>query len=98
MSRTKEARHIERDETCKCKCRLDVGVCNNKTRWNEDKCRCKYEELIEIGICEKQFIWNPINCKCRNKLVDKLVEECSENTDENEMIYNGTLNAKLCNS
>ena len=23
---------------CKCKCRLDVSVCNNKQRWNDDKC------------------------------------------------------------
>ena len=27
MSRTNETRHIE---TCKCKCRLDASVCNNK--------------------------------------------------------------------
>ena len=34
------------------------------------------------------------------KLIDKLVEECSENIDENEMIYNATLNdhRKVCNS
>ena len=40
------------------------------------------------------------NCKCRRKLVDKLVEECSENFDGNEMIYNGTLNdfESLCSS
>ena len=30
MSRTNETRHIEWHETCKCKCRLDVIVCNNK--------------------------------------------------------------------
>ena len=29
MSRTNETRHIERHETCKCKCRLDASVCNN---------------------------------------------------------------------
>ena len=29
-------------ETCKCKCRLDASVCNNKKRWNDDKCRCEY--------------------------------------------------------
>ena len=42
MSRTNETRHIEWHE-CKCKCRLDGSVCNNKQRWNEDKCRyeCK---------------------------------------------------------
>ena len=34
------------------------------------------------------------------KIVDKLVEECNENIDGNEMIYNETLNdyEKVCNS
>ena len=32
---------IEWHKTCKCKCRLDASVCNNKQRWNEDKCRCQ---------------------------------------------------------
>ena len=40
MSRTKETRHMKWHETCKCKCRLDARVCNNKQRWNEDKCLC----------------------------------------------------------
>ena len=30
MSRTNETRHIECHEMCKCKCRLDASVCNNK--------------------------------------------------------------------
>ena len=48
------------------------------------------------------------NCKCRNKLVDKLVEECSENIDGNKemmKLHNETLNMislndyeKVCNS
>ena len=37
MSRTNETRFIEWHETCKCKCRLDASVCNNKQRWNDDK-------------------------------------------------------------
>ena len=41
MSRTNETIHIEFHETCKCKCRLDGSVCNNKQRWNDDKCRCE---------------------------------------------------------
>ena len=32
MSRTNEKRHIEWNETCKCKCRSDARVCNNKLR------------------------------------------------------------------
>ena len=38
MSRTNETRHIKWHETCKCKCRLDASVFNNKQRWNDDKC------------------------------------------------------------
>ena len=49
MSRANETRHIEQHGTCKCKCRLDASVCNNKQRWNEDKCRCECEELIHVG-------------------------------------------------
>ena len=40
MSRTNEAKHIKWNETCKCKGRLDATVCNNKEKWNENKCRC----------------------------------------------------------
>ena len=30
MPRTNETRHMEWHETCKCNCRLDSSVCNNK--------------------------------------------------------------------
>ena len=46
MSRTNEIRHIKRHEICKCICRLDAIVCNNKQRWNNDKCRWEYKELL----------------------------------------------------
>ena len=111
ISRTNETRHMKWHEACKCKCRLDVSVCNNIQLWNKDKCRCECRELIDIEMCDKGFIWNPSNCDferdklcdireyldyqnrtCRKKLVDKLVEECSENIDGNEMIYNETVN------
>ena len=114
-SRTNEARYIGWHETCRCKCRLDARVCNNKKRWNKDRCRCECKELIDKRICDKGFIGNPSNsecgcdkscdvgecldyknCKCRNKLGDKLVEECRENIDGNEMTYND--HEKVCNS
>ena len=46
MSRTNKMSHIEWHKTCKCKCRLDPSVCNNKQCLNEDKCRCECKELI----------------------------------------------------
>ena len=64
LSRTNETRHIEWYETCKCKCKLDASICNNKQRWNNDKCRCECKELIDKGVCNKGPIWNPSNCEC----------------------------------
>ena len=63
MSRTNETRFIEWNEKCKPKCRLDAVVCNNKQRWNKNKCRCKCKELIDKWVCDKGFIWNPSNCE-----------------------------------
>ena len=76
MSRTNETGHIEQHETRKCKCRLDARVCNNKQRWNDDKCRCEYKELIDKGVCDKGFIWNPSNCEC----------ECDKSCDIGEYL------------
>ena len=76
MSRTNEKRHIEWHETCKCEYRLDAIVCNNKQRWNNDKCRCECKELIDKGVCDKGFIWNPSNCEC----------ECDKSCDTSEFL------------
>ena len=64
MSRTNERRHIKWHETCKCECRLDASVCNNKQRWDDDKCWCEYKELIDKCVCDIGYIWNPSNCEC----------------------------------
>ena len=64
MTRTNETWHIKWHETCKCKCRLDDSVCNNKQGWNKGQCRCACKELIGKGLSDKDFIWNPVNCDC----------------------------------
>ena len=53
MSRTNETRHIEWHETCKCACKFGANICNNKQRWNNDKCRCECKELVANGVCDK---------------------------------------------
>ena len=55
MPRTNETRHIKWRETCKCICRLDAIVCNNKQRWNNDKYWCECKELIDKGVCDKGY-------------------------------------------
>ena len=97
MSRTNKKRHIEWHETCKCECKFGANICNNKQRWNKDKCGCECKELIDKG----GFIWNSSNCececdkacdigeyldyehcKCRKKLVALLIKECAETAEE----------------
>ena len=101
MSRINETRYIKWHETCKCKCRLDASVCNNKQRWNDDKCWCECKELIDKDVCDKGYAWDLSNCECecdkscedldyencqcRKMLVDKLVEKCNENIDETKL-------------
>ena len=96
MSRTNETRFIEWHETCKCKCRLDAIVCNNKQRWNKNKCRFECKELIDKGSnceceCDKACHIGEYldyeNCKYRKKLVDKLVDECTETVEEVKLAY-----------
>ena len=62
IPRTKETTYIKWRETCKCKCRLYASVCNNKQRWNDNKCRCECKELLGKGKCDKEFIFDPSNC------------------------------------
>ena len=98
MSRTNETKNIKWHETCKCECRLDAIVCNNKQCWNNDKCRCECKKLIDKGVCVKGFLWNPNNfdCEC-DKLRDigeylnykncksrkRLVDKLDDECDEN---------------
>ena len=47
MSRTNEIRQIKWYKKCKYICRLDKIICNNKQKWNKDKCRCDKEYVIK---------------------------------------------------
>ena len=73
MSRTNETKFIKWHEKCKCKCRLDSIVCNNKQRWNKDKCRSECNKLIDKGVCDKGYAWSPSNCECE---CDKSCDVC----------------------
>ena len=54
--------------------------------WNPSSCDCECDKSCDIG----EYL-DYKNCKCRKKIIDKLVEECSENIDRNEMVYNENL-------
>ena len=65
-------------------------MCNKGFIWNPSNCECGCDKSCDVG----EYLGYE-NCKCRKKLVDKLTEECSENIDGNEMIYDYR---NVCNS
>ena len=56
MSIINETRLIEWHKTCKWECKFGDNICNNKQRWNKNKCRCECKELIDKKVCDKGFI------------------------------------------
>ena len=62
-------------------------MCNKGFILNPSNCECKCDRSCDVG----EYL-DYKNCKCKDKLIDKLVEECCENIDRNEMIYNETGN------
>ena len=41
--------------------------------WNPSSCECECDKPCDVG----KYL-DYVNCKCRKRLIDKLVEECSE--------------------
>ena len=60
-----------------CKELIDKGICDKGFIWNPSNCECECDKSCDVG----EYL-DYENCKCRKKLVDKLVEECTENIDE----------------
>ena len=74
---------------------IGKGRCDKGFIWNPLNCECECDKSCGIGQYSDYK-----NCKCRKELVSKLVEECSEDTNVNEIIYNEILNdyGNVCNS
>ena len=66
LMRLNEARNVLWHESCKCICKLNSSVCNNKQIWNDDTCRCNCnEDFTGVVGCDKGYTWNPSTCKCQ---------------------------------
>ena len=61
-------------------------MCDKGFIWNPSNCEFECDKSCDIV---EHLDYK--NSKCRKKLIDKLIEECSENIDENKMLYNETL-------
>ena len=56
---------------------IDKGVCDKGYAWNPSNCECECDKSCDIG----EYL-DYENCKCRKRVVDKLVEECTETVEE----------------
>ena len=66
LMRLNETRSVLWHESCKCVCKLNSSVCNNKQIWNSHTCRCDCnEDFASIINCTKGYMWNPSTCKCQ---------------------------------
>ena len=77
---------------CECKELIDKGVCNNGFIWNPSNCECECDKSCDIG----EYV-DYSNCKCRKKIVDKLIEECTESIDELEIKFLHTVHCIFFN-
>ena len=66
LMKLNEARNVLWYESCKCVCKLNLSICNNKQIWNSDTCRCDCnEDFAGIINCAKGYTWNPSICECQ---------------------------------
>ena len=62
---------------CECKELIDKGLCDKGYIWNPSNCECECDKSCDIG----EYLYYS-DCKCRKKLVDKLIDECTETIEE----------------
>ena len=56
---------------------IDKGTCDKGFIWSSSNCECRCDKSCDIG----EYL-DYENCECRKNLVDKLVEECTEDIEE----------------
>ena len=73
---------LSNEDKCRCEWNelIDKGSCDKGFIQNSSNCECECDKSCYVG----EYL-DYSNCKSRKKLVDKLVEECSENIDEIKM-------------
>ena len=109
-----ETRNVLWHESCKCVCKLNSSVCNNKQIWSSNTCRCDCnEDFADMINCAKKYTWNPStcecqcdtwckpgqyldhkNCVCKNKLIGRVIEECTSIINETMINNNDNNNDK----
>ena len=74
------SKQIWNSNTCRCDCNEDfAGIinCNKGYKWNPSTCECQFDKWCKTG----QYLDHK-NCVCKNKLIGRLIEECTSVINE----------------
>ena len=70
-------------DKCRCECKelIGKGVCDKGFIFNPSNRECECDRSCNAG----EYL-DYSDCRCRRKLVDPLVEECTENIDGKKLV------------
>ena len=74
------SKQIWNSNTCRCDCNEDfAGIinCNKGCTWNPSTCECQCDKWCKSG----QYLDHE-NCICKNKLIGRVIEECTSVINE----------------
>ena len=70
-------------DQCRCECRelIDKGVCNKEFIFNPSNCKCGCDKS-----CNTSQYLDYLDCKCKKKIIDLIVEKCTEYDDQTKLV------------
>ena len=69
-----------------CKQLIDKGVCDKGYIFNPSNCKCECDKS-----CNTSHYLDYLDCKCKKKIIDLIVEECTEYDDNKTKLVNKTV-------
>ena len=71
------------NDKCRCECKklIDKGVCDEGFIWSPSNCQCECDKSCNIN----QYL-DYSDCKCKKKLIDPLIEECTESDHQTKIV------------
>ena len=80
-------------DKCRCECKelIDKVACDKGYIWNPSNCECECDKSCDIG----EYL-DYKNCTCKKRLVDKLIDECTETIDEEVEIIDNKIKCNYC--
>ena len=68
---------------CRCECKklIDKGACNKGYIFNPSNCECECDKS-----CNTRQYLDYLDCKCKNKIIDLIVEKCTEYDNKTKIV------------